>query len=365
VTTHAPHRDLTRTMLSIIVISLLIAASFWVVSPFLPALIWAATIVVSTWPIMRALQKRLWGKRGLTVAVMTVLLLLVLVVPVTFAVVTIVDKADQIASISKSLKGYTLPHPPEWVQRVPIVGSRAAVEWQQVASGGPEALSARLSPYASKVLKWFASQAGSVGMMMLQFLLTVIIAAILYSSGETAARGIILFARRLAGERGENVVVIAAQSVRAVALGVVVTALVQSVFAGIGLAIAGIPYVAFLTALMFVLAIAQLGPGLVLIPAIIWLYWSGDALWGTVLLVWSIVAASFDNVLRPILIKKGAKLPLLLVFAGVIGGLIAFGVIGLFIGPVVLVVTYTLLASWVSENGREDTTPPDKAGEGS
>jgi len=361
--TKVPFPDLTRTMLAIIVISLLIAASFWVVSPFLPALIWAATIVVSTWPIMRAVQNRLWGRRGIAVAVMTVVLLLVLVVPVTLAVVTIVDKADEIANLSKSLKGYSVPHPPDWVQRLPLVGSKIAVEWHQVASGGPEALSARLSPYATKVLKWFVAQAGSVGMMMLQFLLTVIIAAILYSSGETAARGVILFARRLAGERGEDVVVLAGQSVRAVALGVVVTALVQSVFAGIGLAIAGIPYVAFLTALMFVLAIAQLGPGLVLIPAIIWVYWSGDVLWGTVLLIWSIVAGTFDNILRPILIKRGAKLPLVLVFAGVVGGLIAFGVIGLFIGPVVLVVTYTLLASWVQENRPDEGTPPDAAGE--
>jgi len=119
--------------------------------------------------------------------------------------------------------------------------------------------------------------------------------------------------------------------------------------------VAGVPAAAVLTAIMFILCIAQLGPVLVLIPAVIWLYWSGQTLWGTVLLIFTIVAATLDNFLRPVLIKKGADLPLLLIFAGVIGGLIAFGIIGLFIGPVVLAVTYTLLGAWV--DGGEPIPP--------
>jgi predicted PurR-regulated permease PerM len=134
-----------------------------------------------------------------------------------------------------------------------------------------------------------------------------------------------------------------------VALGVVVTAIVQSTAAGIGLAVSGIPYVTVLTAVIFMLCIAQLGPILVLAPAVGWLYWSGDPVWGTVLLVWTVIVGALDNVLRPILIKRGADLPLLLIFAGVIGGLVSFGIIGLFVGPVILAVTYRLLESWVAD----------------
>jgi predicted PurR-regulated permease PerM len=134
-----------------------------------------------------------------------------------------------------------------------------------------------------------------------------------------------------------------------VALGVVLTALIQTGLGGIGLAVAGVPAVAILTAVMLMLCLAQLGPALIMFPAVIWLYWKGDALLGTVLLAFTLPAVILDNIIRPILIKKGADLPLLLIFAGVIGGLIAFGVIGLFIGPVVLAVTYTLLKVWVSD----------------
>jgi predicted PurR-regulated permease PerM len=145
--------------------------------------------------------------------------------------------------------------------------------------------------------------------------------------------------------------------VRGVALGVVVTALAQSVLGGIGLAVAGVPFAAVLTAVMFMLAIAQIGPLLVLGPSVAWLYWSGSTGWGTFLLLWTLVVGTMDNFLRPILIKKGADLPLLLIFAGVVGGLIAFGLIGIFVGPVVLAVAHTLLSAWVDEEIVEVESP--------
>ena len=127
------------------------------------------------------------------------------------------------------------------------------------------------------------------------------------------------------------------------------TAIVQTLLGGIGLAIAGVPFASLLSAVMLMLCIAQIGPSLVLFPAVAWMYWTGDNGWATFLLVWSIVVASLDNFLRPILIKKGADLPLLLIFAGVIGGLLGFGLIGIFVGPVVLAVTYTLLEAWIED----------------
>ncbi|HEX6018971.1 MAG TPA: AI-2E family transporter, partial [Burkholderiaceae bacterium] len=157
------------------------------------------------------------------------------------------------------------------------------------------------------------------------------------------------FGRRLAGDNGERVVLLAGASIRAVAIGVVGTALTQTVLAGIGLAVAGVPFAGFLTALVLLFCIAQIGPMIVLIPAVIWVFWSGETGWGVALLVWSLIVGTLDNFLRPYLIRKGADLPLLLIFAGVIGGLIWLGIIGLFVGPVMLAVAYTLLSQWLKE----------------
>ena len=209
------------------------------------------------------------------------------------------------------------------------------------------------------VLHWFVAKAGSIASTLLQFLLTVIIAAVMYAKGETAAAGVRKFARRLAGEHGEEAVVLAAKACRSVALGIVVTAIIQTCIGGVGLFVAGVPAAPVITAIMFMLCLAQLGPILVLVPSVIWVYWSGEAIWGTVLLIVTIIAGTIDNFIRPVLIKKGADLPLLLIFAGVIGGLIAFGVIGLFIGPVVLAVTLTLLQAWVSDKEQQEGVSSD------
>jgi predicted PurR-regulated permease PerM len=247
-----------------------------------------------------------------------------------------------------------LPPPPELVDRIPVVGHKAAMVWGEYADKGSEELAEIVRPYASRVGSWFVAEIGNFGLVTLQFLLTVVISAILYMTGDNAARWVRRFGRRLAGERGDQVVRLAGQAVRGVALGVVVTALVQSVLGGIGLAIAGVPFAAILTAVMFMLALAQIGPLPVLVGGLIWLWTQGSTGWFVALLVWTIVVGSLDNILRPILIKRGADLPLLLIFAGVIGGLFAFGLLGLFVGPVLLAVAYTLLDAWVSEAADAD-----------
>jgi len=354
-------QDIVRIMLAVLFLGILITASFWILRPFLTALVWATMIVVTTWPFMLGVQKRLGGKRGLAVAVMTLALLLLFIVPFTLAIVSIIERSDEIVAGAKSLATFTVPQPPAWVERLPVVGMKIAEPWRHLASLGPAELSDRLAPYARNVMGWVVAQAGSIMMMILQFLLTVIISAVLYANGDTAARGVCLFARRLGGQHGENATILAAKAIRGVALGVVVTAVVQSLLGGIGLAVAGVPAAALLTAVMFILCIAQVGPGLVLVPVIVWLYWRDQTLWGSVMVVWTLIVGTIDNFIRPFLIKKGADLPLLLIFAGVIGGLVAFGVIGLFIGPVLLAVTYTLLESWVlrTEPDQGDLQPED------
>jgi predicted PurR-regulated permease PerM len=254
-----------------------------------------------------------------------------------------------------------VPVAPDWVAKTPVVGEQVAAVWNEYAAKGVDDLDEVVAPYAGRVVRWFVAEVGGFGLVSVQFLLTVVIAAIMYSVGESWGTWVRRFGRRLAGERGDNVVQLAGKAIRGVALGVVLTAFVQALLGGIGLWVAGVPFAAVLTAVMFMLAVAQIGAVPVLVCALVWLWFQGSTGWFIALLVWTIIVGSMDNVLRPILIKKGADLPLLLIFAGVIGGLVSFGLLGLFVGPVVLAVAYTLLDSWVSE-APDGPLPPGGAG---
>ena len=342
-------RDLARNTLAILCILGLIGLSVWVLLPFLAATVWAVMIVVATWPLFRSLEARLGNRRGAAVAIMSVAMLLLLILPLWLAIDTIFDHSEQLTAAGKSFAANGLPPPPAWVKTVPLVGERIAAGWVQLDAAGATGIVAKVTPYAADTGKWVLAQVGGIGGMLIQFLLVVTIAAILYSGGESGARLARRFGRRLAGERGENSIILAGQAIRGVALGVGVTAIVQTVLGGIGLAVAGLPFASLLSAVMLMLCIAQIGPMLILLPAVGWMYWSGDTGWATALLVWSLIVGSLDNFLRPMLIKRGADLPLLLIFAGVIGGMLSFGLIGIFVGPVVLAVTYTLTLAWIED----------------
>lgn len=352
------HHDLTRKTLAILCILGLIGLSLWVLRPFLAAAVWAAMIVVATWPWLRLLEARLGGRRTPAVALMCLALLVLLVLPLWLAIDTIVGHADALTAAALRIAEHGLPPPPDWLAGVPLIGKRLVALWLQFSAGGAPALVAKITPYAADTGKWVLAQVGGLGGMLVQFLLIVVLSAILYSGGEDAARLLRRFGRRLAGVRGEGAIVLGGQAIRAVALGVGVTALTQTVLGGIGLAVAGVPFAALLSALMLLFCIAQIGPGLILFPAVAWMYWRGDSGWATALLVWSLIVVMLDNVLRPILIRKGADLPLLLIFAGVIGGLLGFGLVGIFVGPVVLAVTWTLTLAWIEDALGKDEDEP-------
>ena len=344
-----PGSDLARNFLALLFLALLIASVFWILRPFLGALLWAATIVVATWPLREGLARRLGDRPRLAVGLLAVGLLLVFMVPLFLTIGTLVSHSDEITAKAKAILAGGIPVAPTWLERLPAVGTPIAAAWNAIAASPLADLTAQVTPYLGDVATWFAGQVGGLGRLLMQFLLTVVISGVLWSSGEVWAAGLKRFAHRLGGAAGEGVVRLAGQAVRAVALGVVVTAIVQSVLAGIGLGLAGIPLAMVLTVVMFLLAIAQLGPLPILLPSVGWLFYQGSTGWGIFLLVWSLVVGTMDNFLRPVLIRRGADLPLLLVFAGVLGGLMSFGLVGLFIGPVVLAVAHTLWNAWVGE----------------
>jgi predicted PurR-regulated permease PerM len=346
----AARTDLTRIFLVILIITVLIAGSLWTLLPFLAAIIWAATIVIATWPLLLRAERWAKGSRSVATGVLTIIMLAIFIVPFGLAIGVLIDAASEGIDLIRKLATQGLPPLPSWVPGVPWVGPKLAAKYQELAAGGPEAIATALRPYVGSTASWVLSVTGGLGAVTVHFLLTIVIAAILYANGELTAKGILAFAHRIGGERGERTIHLAGQAVRGVALGVVLTALVESIIAALGLWLAGVPRPGLLVALIFIFAIAQLGPMPVLIPAVIWLFWSGSVAWGVMLVVFTVVVAVVDNVMKPMLIRRGVDLPLLLIVAGVIGGLIGFGVIGLFIGPVILAVTYTLLASWVNDS---------------
>jgi predicted PurR-regulated permease PerM len=343
-------RDLARTMLVLLFIGGLMLASFLVMRPFLPAVVWATTLVIATWPLMLAVQAGLGGRRALAVTVMTIALALVVLVPLSLAVDAVVSHSDQIAAFVVAAPSFRLPPAPAWLGDIPLVGEFLSTRWQHLAQSEITDVLRWVKPYIGTVTQWFVHAAGSFGTTLIHLTLTIVFSAILYARGEKAAGWCVRFGRRLAGPRGEEVAVLGARAVRSVALGVVVTAIAQTLVVGIGFALTGVPQAGLLSAIVLLLCVAQLGPGLVAIPATIWLFWTGATIAGIFMAIFTIVSLLMDNILRPILIKRGADLPLLLILLGVIGGLLAFGLLGLFLGPVILAVAYTLLQHWVDED---------------
>lgn len=347
----APKVDLTRIFLVILIIAILIVGSLWTLLPFLAALLWAATIVIATWPLMLKVERRFGGKRSLATTVMTLVMLVIFILPLGLATAELLDAATRGVGFVKDLTTQGLQAPPDWLAGIPWAGPKLSAKWQELAAAGPEGLAEFLRPYLRATASWALAVTGGLGATVFHFLLVIIIAAILYANGETAANGVIAFARRIGKDRGEHSMRLAAQAIRGVALGVVVTALVESLVAAAGLWLAGVPNTGLIVAIIFVFGIAQLGPVLPMVGVVIWAFWSGKVLVGVGMIVLTVILGIVDNVLKPILIQRGVQnLPLFLIVAGVIGGLVSFGVIGLFIGPVILAVTYTLLKSWIEDD---------------
>lgn len=347
--------DFMRYVLAVTVVAALLFLSGWVLLPFMAAGVWAAMIVVATWPLLLALQKALGGSRTLATLLMTLAIVLLLIVPLWLAITAIIDHSDSVSAWVKALVADGVPPAPGWVSDLPVVGDRITQTWNELASHGTSELFREyVGPHLAQAGQWVLGQVGGLGGVLISFFLMAALSAVMYSQGEAGAQLVRRLGERLGGPSGRAAVTLTAQAIRSVALGVFVTALVQSLLGTLALGVAGIPYAGFLGAVMLLLCIAQIGPSPVLVPAVIWMFWQGDSMgWSIFLAVASTLVIMLDNFLRPWLIRRGADLPLLLVLLGVIGGLLTFGLIGIFVGPVVLAVTYTLMMAWLAQ-GKTD-----------
>lgn len=341
--------DIARVLFIVAILCALTVGSLYVMRPFIPGLIWATMIVVATWPAMLAVERRCGKRRGIATFIMLLILLVVIVLPLYEAISTLAEHGGEIMDVIRKLPGYALPPPPDWIHDVPVVGTRVSSEWQTLSDAGPGGLLARLEPYVSIAAHWLIGHAASVGVFVIHMVVTVIITGVLYMQGEQAAAYVLRFAERVGPRYGAEAVRLAGAAIRAVALGIVVTAVLQSALGGIGLAVAGVPGAGVLTALMLMLCLAQIGPGLPLFGSAIWLFVHDAHVAAILLAVWSVLVVMLDNFVRPVLIRRGVNLSMLLILSGVLGGMFAFGIVGLFIGPAILAVSSALLSAWMDK----------------
>lgn len=326
---------------------LLVLWCFEIVKPFVIPVIWGIIIAVATYPGYRRLLAPLGERRGLAAAVVVLLMLVLLIGPTIMLGDTLVAGARQLAT---ELGNGTLriPPPPEGVASWPVVGSPLSKFWSLASVNLGTALG-QVGPQLKSVGGWLLSAAGGVGFGVLQFVFAIIIAGILLANAEGGDKAADSIANRLMGEQGWKYADLARTTVRGVARGILGVALIQSILAGLGFLAIGLPGAGLLALLCLLLAVIQVGVGLVVIPAVIYVFATADTLPAVLFLVWGVFVTLLDNVLKPILLGRGARVPMAVIFIGAIGGFLAHGIIGLFVGAVVLSLGYTLFRAWLGE----------------
>ncbi len=331
----------------------LVAWCFVIVRPFATLIVWGIIIAIASYPGYRRLEALVGGRRWLAATLFTGVLLLVLVVPIALLAQTLVQG---VRSLSTALSEGTLviPAPPETIAGWPLAGTWLERTWLLASTNLREAVR-QAGPELRPVALWLLSGAAGVGLATLQLMGAIAVAGALLAHAGEEERRAYRIARRLGGERGTELARIAQATVRSVARGILGVALIQSLLAGLGFLAVGLPGAGLLALLCLALALFQIGPGPVLIACVIYVFSVRDTPVALAFLGWSIFVGVIDNVLKPVMLGRGVDLPMLVVAIGAVGGLLAQGFIGLFVGPVVLAVGYTLAVNWVAE---EPATPP-------
>jgi predicted PurR-regulated permease PerM len=324
---------------------LLFTWCFYIVQPFIVPLVWSLIITVSIFPVYRRVLVLLRGRQKLTAALMVSGLLVIIVVPCVVLGGTIANSAENIA---RQLSDGTLsiPLPTEKVASWPLIGETLHKYWTLIATKPMDALQP-IAPQLKLLGTWLITSGFSLTISILQLILAIIISGVLLANAEGGHRLALAISKRFFGEKGAEFEHLSEQTVRSVAIGVLGVALIQSLLVGLGFVVAGVPAAALLTLVCFFLAVIQIGPGLVVIPVTIYVFSTHEILFSLIYLVWAIFAGLIDNVLKPILMGRGGSIPTVIIFIGAIGGMIFSGLIGLFVGAVVLALGYELFRAWV------------------
>ncbi|HQS37913.1 MAG: AI-2E family transporter [Methylotenera sp. 17-45-7] len=344
----------TNQIARIALITLLIIGCFYVLRPFMAAVLFAAVFCVFTWPLYNRVWLRLGKRDGLAAMTMTLFLAVAIILPMAYLATNLAESAAILIDEAQVTLQNLQPQAPDWLSNLPLIGEQLAEAWQRAVVSHEE-LMKLISQYAEPLRKLILN---AVQMMMggfLQLLLVAFVAFFFYRDGRRLSQGVSLMVHRLGGELGEEMLTLSCSTVKGVMLGIFGTALAQSSVALFGFWLAGAPMPLLLALATFFLSVIPIGPPLVWGGTALWLYNHGDHGWAIFMALYGLLAIStVDNVIKPILISHSSHLPLLLVVLGVLGGAIAFGFIGIFLGPTLLAVGLTLISHWVALQHREN-----------
>ncbi|MHA6576822.1 AI-2E family transporter [Pseudomonas yamanorum] len=344
-----------------ILLLVLFGASFWVMAPFWSALFWGAVLAFASWPVMRLLTRWLGGRESLAAGILTLVWMLLVALPLVWLGFNLADHVRDAVGLIKDIQVDGLPEAPTWLGSIPFVGERLVAMWDSIDQQGA-ALMVTLKPYLGQVGNWLLARSAQIGGGILELTLSLVFVFFFYRDGPRLAMFVHRLLERLIGDRAGYYIELVAGTVQRVVNGVIGTAAAQALLALIGFWIAGVPGALVLGIVTFLLSLIPMGPPLIWIPATAWLAWKGDYTYAVFLGVWgTFIISGVDNVLKPYLISRGGNLPLVIVLLGVFGGLIAFGFIGLFIGPTLLAVAYSLLTDWSASQAQ--VRREDKAGQ--
>jgi predicted PurR-regulated permease PerM len=351
--------QLIERLAAVFALIVLVGGSLLVLAPFTTALLWGAILSYSSWGLYRKLTAVVGGRRKFAALLIVLIILIVVLGPFVYAGFAFGAHVHQIVALVQKLFEDGLPDLPDWVVRIPLVGPNIEAFWAHLTSGNSE-LIAQMRTLAAPAGKWILAAAIAVTHGLGLLALSIVLAFFFYTGGEGAAAWLNAGMRRVAGERAEYLLALAGSTVRGVVYGILGTALVQGVLAGFGCWIAGVPAPALLGLATFFLSVIPGGPVIVWLPAAIWLYHGGATGWAIFLVIWGVVAVGMsDNVIKPILIGKSSDMPLILVMLGILGGAFAFGFLGVFIGPTLLAVAYTVLHDWTIGSSTARTLAPE------
>lgn len=339
-----------------ILLLVLLGACLWVLAPFASALFWAAVLAFASWPVMRLLTRWLNGNSTLAATLLTLGWMILVAVPLVWLGLNIADQIRDVNAMVHDLQVDGLPEPPAWMAQLPLIGD-TLLEWWTTLDEQGTAFFATIRPYVGQVGNWLLVRSARIGGGMLELALSLVLVFFFYRDGPKLAAFVHSLLHRLIGGRADHYLELVAGTVQRVVNGVIGTAAAQAVLAYIGFSIAGVPGALILGLMTFFFSFLMVPP-LVWGPATAWLIWQGHYGMAVFLGIWGMfIISGVDNVLKPYLISRGGNLPLVVVLMGVFGGVLAFGFMGLFLGPTLLAVAYSLLGDWVAKEVPQNSPP--------
>ncbi|MGB5733089.1 MAG: AI-2E family transporter [Thiohalocapsa sp.] len=344
-----------ETAVRIGLIAVMLALCYWIVRPFLIPIAWGIIIAVAAWPGYARLLTAVGGRRSLASVLFVLIALVVLILPIILLSGTVVQGAQ---GLDKGLEAghWAIPPAPD-LSYIPLVGQQIHDLWS-TASSNMEGLLRSLEPQIKMIGKWLLSMVADAGLGLLHFVIAIIVASVLLAKSERGGRAAHAIARRLAGNRGARFTKLAEAVVRSVSRGILGVALIQALLAGLGMLVAGVPAAGLWALVVLLLATIQIGAFPVMVPAVIYVFYNASMPIAVLFLIWALFVGSIDNILKPILLGRGVSVPMIVIFIGAIGGFIGAGIIGLFVGSVILVLGYELMRAWLDDIVPDDEPNP-------